>query len=344
MHPPRARWLLLSVVLLAGLAVAPATVVASSPLAPAAGYANLNSPSAHILLGSPLPQVEIQPAANASIAATLSLVYLLELAPTTSNPTHPQVVAEAAPETLAHFNGSISPDHTEVNLIATLPVLPAASPLWVNGTGVPQTTGVAQQAILDVNYSVATGSDGSPGVLVSWSVSGWPWTVPAGDELALEYVVQVIAGSGFETCTGTPTTSAPDSGCASQSLSTHQAVWGSALTALKGTGPAGSVVWVSWGRTVGSSEAQPATVNAGVYAESADASALVIAAPADGAAAVSGSTLFLLSSQPASTLVGALVGNLPAYGGAAALFAAAAATGIVLSRRRDRAIERELSG
>ena len=350
MHEPRGHWLPVAVVVLAGLAFLPAaaglsSASGSSPtpaLAAASGYANLNSPSGQIVLGSPLPQVEIQLGANPSMVATLSLDYLLELAPNVADPEHPQVVAVAAPETLAQFNGSITANHSAVRLLATLPVYPAYTPLWANGTSVPQTSAVAKQAILDVNYSVVPRSDGSPGVLVKWTVAGWPWVVSSGDELALEYVVQVVSGSGFETCTGTPADIVPASACASNSLGVQQAVWESGVTALKGTGPAGSAAWVTWDPTVGGSAAPSTAVSAGVYPEAMGTSDLVIAAAADGAEIVSGSTLFILS--PAVTgLVGTLVADLPAYGGAAALCAAAAATGIVLSRRRDRAIERELA-
>ncbi|MFZ0829678.1 MAG: hypothetical protein WAN40_00910 [Thermoplasmata archaeon] len=351
MHKPKGRWLLFAAVLLTASALVPMAVGAGSAsvpvipshLAAASGYANLNGPMAHILFGSPLPQVEIQPTANSTLAATLALDYLLELAPNVSNPAHPTVVAVAAPATLAKFNGTIPAGDSYVNLIATLPVYSAATSLWTDGTTVPKTTDVAQQAILDVNYSRASGSDGSPGVLVAWTVSGWPWAVPVGDELALEYVVQVASGAGFETCTGSPTAAVPDSGCAVQALSPHDAVWGSGLTALRGSGPSGSAAWVSWGQTVGGSAAGATTVTAGVYPESPGTSALVIAASADGAAAVSGSTLFLLSPGAVAGVVGTLVGDLPAYGGAAAIFVAAAGIGILWSRRRDRAIARELS-
>jgi hypothetical protein len=351
MQKPQSRWLPLAALLLAAATIVPAasaqlsaaSTAPSSHLTAASDYADLNSPSGHILFGSPLPQVEIQSAKNASLAATLALTYLLELAPNESNPAHPNVLAVAAPETLARFNGSIPPAVPWVNLIATLPVYRASTPLWSNGTSVAKAAESTQQAILDVNYSVASAPDGSPGVLVSWSVSGWPWVVPSGDELALEYQLDVVAGAGFETCTGAATTNAPSSNCAAESLSARAPVWGSGLTALRGSGPAGSVAWVSWGQTVGGSFSSAAPVNAGAYSQGPGDSALVIAALTDGAAAVAGATLFFLSPESASAVVGVLVGELPLYGGAAAIFAAVAGIGIVLSRRRDRAIARELS-
>lgn len=347
----RGRGLLFAVALIAVAALLPVAVGQASAtessvhslLVPAADYADLNSPQAHILFGSPLPQVEIEPTANTSLGALLSLDYLLELAPNTSNPAHPLVVAEAAPETLQHFNGSVSPVDSDINLIATLPVYPADTPLWSNGTSVPQTTHVPQQAILDVNYSVAAGSDGSPGVLLSWSVSGWPWAATSGDELALEYSLEVVSGLGFETCTGAPSDDAPAAACTSQSLVLHQAVWGSALTALKGSGPGGSEALVSWSTAVGGSAAPSTPVTAGAYLEQPGTSELVVAAAADGAGAISGSTLFLLWPGAVANVLAPLVGDLPIYGGAAGLFAVAAGVGIFASRRRDRTIARELS-
>lgn len=351
MRHPR-RWLLLAAVLIAASAVVPAAVL--SPSVPA--YASRSSvplesddlilnesPSGHILFGSPLPMVEVVSTSNASPAATLGLTHLLELAPNASAPSRPTVVAEAAPEALERFNGTVyngTPKY--FNLIATLPVYPANAVLWASGTDVAPAGDAASYAILDVNYSVATGSDGSPGVRISWTVSGWPWANPSGDELALEYVVQVYSGSGFETCTGAPSTEAPDATCATQALALGQPVWSSAFTALKGNGPGGSVAWISWGSQEGGSNPNVAPVSAGAYFEQPGTSALAIAAPADGAVSVAGSTLFLLSPGAVQSLA-PLVGNLPVYGGAAAVFGAAAIVGVLLSRRRDRAIARELA-
>ena len=355
MTAPRTRWVLLAAVLVATSTAIPAASLFSGPaVAPrlpsglSTESVNLNaSPNGHILFGSPLPVAEILASANGSPAATLGLNYLLELAPNASDPEHPTVVAEAAPEALLGFNWTVSYSGTPnyYNIIATLPVYPARTALWATGTTVLPMSPVAQQAILDVNYSVAIGPDGSPGVQISWNVAGWPWANPSGDDLALEYVVQVDSGSGFDTCSGAPSVDAPDAVCATEPLAIGQAVWSSALTALKGTGPSGSVAWVSWGSQVAGSDAKVAPVSAGAYFEQPGTSALVVAAPAPagGATSVSGSTLFLLSPGVVPSVVGPLVGDLLAYGGAAAVFATAAATGIVLTRRRDRQIERELA-
>jgi hypothetical protein len=307
---------------------------------------NLNaSPSGHILFGSPLPVAEILPTANGTPAATLGLTHLLEISPNASDPEHPRVVAEAAPETLARFNGTISYNGTPnyFNLIATLPVYPSTGDLFEAGSGVMPSSMASKPAILDVNYSVAAGSDHSPGVRISWAVSGWPWANPSGDELALEYAVEVQSGSGFATCSGAPSTDAPDASCTTEPLALGQAVWSSAFTALKGNGPSGSVAWVSWGLQVGGTGAGTTPVSAGAYFEQPGTTALVIAAAAGGAASVSGSTLFLLSPGAITSILAPLVGNLPAYGGAAAVFVAAAGLGIFFSRRRDRKIARELA-
>jgi hypothetical protein len=350
---PRIRWLLLAAASVAMLTILPA---AAGPLSAPAGPSrdqlsmvlaseNLNAPpTGHILFGSPLPVAKILPTSSSTLGATLGLDYLLEIAPNATDPEHPTVVAEAAPETLATFNGTPyngTPNY--YNLIATLPVFPAKTALWSTGTTILPTSDLAQQAILDVNYSVATGSDGSPGVLLSWAVSGWPWVNPASDELALEYVVQVDSGTGFQTCSGAPSTEAPDATCTTEPLDQGQAVWSSALTALKGNGPSGSEAWVSWSSTVGGSGTQARPVSAGAYFEEPGISALVIAAPDGGASSVMGSTLFLLSPGAVGGLITTIVGDLPAYGGAAAVSAAVAGTGIFLSRRRDRALAEELA-
>jgi len=351
---PRTRWLVLVAVVLAASLVAPAAASYSPAPAPPrqshltldSGGANLNAPpTGHILFGSPLPEAEILPTANASVGATLGLVHLLEIAPNVSEPEHPSVVAEAAPETLQHFNSTLSVQGTPnyFNLIATLPVYPVSTVLWTNGTSVPPTTDVAKQAILEVNYSVASGSDGSPGVLISWTVSGWPWANSSSDELALEYVVQIASGSGFETCSGAPSTQAPDATCPTEPLTIGQAVWSSSMTALRGQGPAGSVAWISWSSQVGGSAVASAPVSAGAYFEQPGTSALVIAAPAAGSSSVMGSTLFLLSPGTVVNLIAPVVGDLPAYGGAVAIFAVAAIVGVLFSRRRDLSIARELA-
>lgn len=353
MNDSRGRWLLVAAVLLAAATLLPSAAgQASSPasfapahLALASGYGDLsnpNVPGAQTVVGYPLPQVEILPTGNASIGASLAIAYLLELTPNASDPAHPTVVAVAAPETLERYNSTIYAG-TAIKLIATLPVYPANTPLWSNGTAIPQTVVVGKQAILEVNYSVATGSDGSPGVLISWSVSGWPWVASSGDELALEYVVQVVSASGFETCTGASSGNAPASGCASEPLLEHQSVWSSALTALRASGPVGSVAWVSWSPAVQASAPASTAVVVGAYLEQPGTSALVVAAPTDGAGAVSGSTLLFISPGGLAKLVGPLVGDLPIYGAALAGFAVAASMGVILSRRRDRSIAEELS-
>jgi len=353
MSGQRGHWLLLAAVLVAAVTLVPSVagqgtvpVIPTHPhLILASDYADLPAPKAQLLFGSPLPQVEILPTANTSLGATLGLVYVLEIAPNGSSAAHPLVVREAAPQTLQQFNGTISLHGASsyVNLVATLPVFPTQSSLWTNGTGIPPVTNVSKQAILDVNYSEATGSDGSPGVQLSWAVSGWPWAKPSGDELALEYIVQVVSGSGFQTCSSVPSTNAPGAACASQPLTTGEAVWGSSMTALKGTGPAGSVAWVSWNPQVSGPHDESTTVSAGAYLVKPGTSALAIAAPDDGAQAVSGTTLFLLAPGPVVGITPPLAGDLPVYGGAALIFAAVASVGILASRRRDRAIARELS-
>jgi hypothetical protein len=174
-------------------------------------------------------------------------------------------------------------------------------------------------------------------------VSGWPWVNPPGDELALEYVVQINAGTGFAYCTGAPSSDAPDATCPSEPLAQGQAVWNSSMTGLKGTGPDGSVAWVSWGSQVGGSVVPGTPETAGAYFEQPGTSALVIAAPDGGASSVTGSTLFLLSPGVVGQLAASLAGNLPVYGGAAGLFAVAAGLGVYLARRRDRAIARDLA-
>ena len=351
---PRTQWLLLAAVGVAAFTLLSAVTVSlpgpvSSPRLPlplAADSENLNaSPTGHILFGAPLPVAEILPTANGSPAATLGLNHLLEIAPNGTDPEHPTVVAQAAPEALATFNATpfTQGPPSYFNLIATLPVYPADSPLWTTGTTIPPATGTAKQAILDVNYSVATGSDGSPGVLISWTVTGWPWANPSGDELALEYVIQVDGGTGFNYCTGPTSTDAPSSTCSAEPLAQGQAVWSSSLSALKGDGPAGSVAWVSWSAQVTASDNPASPETAGAYFEEPGTSALAIAAPDGGASVVTGSTLFLLYPGTVSRAVAALAADWPAYGGAAVIFAVAAGSGIFLSRRRDRSIARELS-
>jgi hypothetical protein len=349
-----ARGMLWIAALVAAVTIVPAALgslsaaptASSSQLQLHPDYENFNaSPSGQIQFSSPLPVAEILPTAHPSVGATLGLNHLLEIAPNASDPEHPIVVAEAAPETLTKFNGTFSlqakPNY--LNLIATLPVYPAQTALWTSGTTIQPTSDIAQQAILDVNYSVTTGPDGSPGVLISWAVSGWPWANPSGDELALEYVVQINAGTGFAYCTGAPSSDAPDATCTSEPLAQGEAVWNTSLTALKGSGPDGSVAWISWGSQVGGSVVPGTPESAGAYFEMPGTSALLIAAPDGGASAVTGSTLFLLSPGIVGPLAASIVGNLPVYGGAAGLFAIAAGVGIFLARRRDRAISRDLA-
>lgn len=348
---PRAGWLALAAVLVAGCALIPAATGqtsvpvsgSSSHLTFASGLPDLNAPPrGQIVFGSPLPVAEILPTSNASLGATLGLNHLLELAPNASDPEHPTVVAEAAPESLQDFNSTFSLHGTPyLKLIATLPVYRADAKLWTNGTTVPAMSGTAQPAILEVNYSVASGSDDSPGVLITWAVSGWPWVNPTDDQLALEYVLQIESGSGFATCSGSPSTDAPDATCSTERLAPGEAVWSNGLTALKGDGPSGSEAWVSWSPQVSGSGAAFPAVTAGAYYEKPGTSVVAISAPAAGATYVEGATLFLLS--PGAALVATIVGDLPAYGGAAAAFALLAGIGIALSRRRNRAIARELA-
>lgn len=341
-----AAWVALAVGLTVLLPVA-GSLSSASPvplrlaLSPASDYASFGGSNAQILFGSPLPEVEIQSTANASYAATLGLPYLLELAPDLANPAHPSLVAVAEPETLQHFNGT--PASSYLSLVATLPVFPAAGILWSNGTDVAAAGEEYQQAILDVNYSLATGAGGAPGVQVSWSVSGWPWAATSGDQLALEFIVNVASGDGFKTCTGAATGAAPASACAAGSLHVGEPVWGSALSALRASGPAGLVAWVSWSPDVGGTVGPATPVTAGAYVESPSTSALVVESLTDEASAVSGSTLFLLAPAAVPHPLGPLVGDLPVYGGALAVSAAVVGVGLFAARRRDQAISRELT-
>lgn len=313
----------------------PLVVPADTP----ASYAELNASQLQVVFGSPLPAVALLPRSNASPGAVFEVDHLLEIHPNDSlAPDHPLVVAEAAPQTVHTFNTTVRTQAHPgyVQLSAALPVAPTLSTLWAPGGALDTIGPAVSTATLSLNYSLYTGADGSEGVLLAWSVTGWPWVAPAVDQLALEFDIAVPGATGFSACLGTPSADDPSAHCpTAAALANGSAVWPSDLSGLEVAGPNGSAAWVSWSP---SAAAAGASMGAGADLQSAGYVSLALVDPTPGASTFAGSALFLVSLPPGAAILGPVVADPAVYGGAIAGFAVASVAAVALYRRHDRAV------
>ena len=320
---------------------APAAQVATISQAPI----EINASTVRVSFAASLPSVELLPRVNSSWGAVLQLDSLLEIRPNSTNPGHPTVVTAAAPEALRAFNGTIvhAGSSSYVSLAAALPVRLVGSALWNSSTPL-RADGplLANVSILQVNYTLINGTDGSEGVLLSWAVSGWPWFDPTHDDLALEYELDLVAGTNFEVCAQAPGTANPDStSCPSRPIGENQEVWDSNFSNLKGNGPEGAVASVGWGSEA-LAGASAVDVTAGAYVTAPGTTRLVLAASNEGSPSFAGTTVFLLSLPAASVPLATVAADPAVYGGALAASGAIAAAGIAVYRRRNRSVLEEL--
>ncbi len=336
-----------AVLLLAGLPLlgggSRAAATHPSGVAPTGYYTEIDSGSIRVLFGAPLPTVEILSRSNASYGAQLVLQQLLEIAPNSGDPSHPFVVSAAAPQALQRFNGTLGNGSgtSYVSFIAALPVRIAGTTLWSSSGSLGVSGAQISIAVLEVNYTLVAGVQGSQGVLLSWSVAGWPWLHAGADQLALEYQVELVSGNGFAACsTGTAQHPGPGTRCPASGISVGQIVWNSSLSALQEVDSAGPAAWVGWGANVLGANGTTAPVDAGAYHEESNSTSLVIASPAGGSSAVTGTTIFLLTFPVGA--VGTIVGFPLVYGAVGAASAAVAVGGIAGYRRRDRALRQRL--
>jgi hypothetical protein len=355
------------VVVLIALAVGATSVLAadppdSSPLgAPASSAASLHpsisntcstvvsSTVVRVEFQSCLPRVEILPWANASWGVVLQLDNLLEIRESPTSMGHPAVVSVAAPELLqGGFNGTIGHygGRDWVGLVAALPVQVVNGSLW-NGSQAFTSIGSSSYpggsyAVLAVNYSLVNGTDGSQGVLLSWTVSGWHWTNALSDQLAIEYELDFTPGARFEACPAAPTLTGSVASCSGgRVLGVGAEVWDSNLSTFRAVEPSGAVASVGWGSSIHAAGTS-VPVTAAAFVPAANSGHLVLAANAGGASYVSGSTTFLFSLPPAVAHVAQLFVQPIPYGIALAVSVASAAGAIVAYRRHERNVLEQL--
>ncbi|HUI38705.1 MAG TPA: hypothetical protein VLY85_03635, partial [Thermoplasmata archaeon] len=277
---------------------------------------------------------------NSSIASDLSVDQILEVSAATGTP---RVVAVAFPANLQSFNGSTPAGATlPFDLTAGLAVLPANASLWAGPGATVQPIGAPLgTARLDINYSAEPSSQPGAGVVLNWSVSGWPW-ISVTDLLGIQLGMSTPSGTGFVACSD-GSHGAVSSDCPGTGLAPGGTIWTSSVTGVDdGTGN-GSAATVAWTSTLEADTGTRAPVTAGVFAQSPTTGHLLLAAPAGGARQVAGSIRFALLSPtlpvPAPLLVH---GETGWFAGSLVAFAAAGSLGWWGYRRRSDRLEREL--
>jgi hypothetical protein len=294
-----------------------------------------------VIFPSTLPQFDLVDASNSSLGAVLEGDGILELG--AGGLPHPTLVAEAFPMQQAAFNSTraASPTSGPVFETASLGVRSVGVSLW-SSTGLSAYLGATVgSATLFLNYTVLP--EGA-GIAVAWSVVGWPW-VASDDLLALELHLALTPGTGVTPCTGPSTPGNLPATCAAAPIPTDGIAWDPTITSVVASGPAGDSAALSWNPSTTTSSGTSSGMIVGTFAPVSSSADVVLATPADGAARLSGALSFSLFPPagpavplPPPTLHGAVDPYLLAAVGSAAF----AAAGILLYRRRERAIRNEL--
>lgn len=314
----------------------PAAVVAASPSARVMvePWSQYDTGRVNVVYPSALPLVELIQDANSSLAASLGISAIYEIAPG-GLPT-PTVVAAAFPATATAFNGS--PDAGSAgapfSMFANLAVYPVNVSLWTPGVALGPTAGPLGSASLAVAFSPTTGSSRTAGVTVNWTVSGWPWSA-SNDLLALAFSFGYATSDNLTACRGSPVLSPLLPPCTGSPVGSAQAVWGSSYTALESGGGRGLDAVVSWSPSVAYGIAA-APVTMGALATNPGAGDLLLMSPGAGAGPAAGSLSFALVAPTTVGLPALVTGDLLVYGLSVAALGAAALGGVLAYRRRDR--------
>jgi hypothetical protein len=303
----------------------------------------------NVIFEGPVPSVSLYQDVNASVAASLAIDGILEIAPPVNG--HPAVVAEALPLALAYFNGTPPANQRgpwSFSLSADLSVFSVDSALWnSSATSPPATHGPAIGVIqLVVHYLVVPGPNGTGAVAIGWTVSSWPW-VSDSDYLVVEAHFVMSPTNQLLVCSRTSslTISAPP--CQGTALSplSGAPIWNPSSASIEEdnqSGPTAAISWSSSLVTMGANGLAP-RVTTGVLATSPGAGELVMGGPAHGASSVGGNiTLALIGPLKALPSPAVIVGETMPYIAALAVFGGAACVGLWAYRRSDRRARDEL--
>jgi hypothetical protein len=332
------------VLLLPGLSLAahgPTTISALRPGPQNASWASYPSGGIQVIFPSTLPQVNLVDASNSTLGAVLQVDGILELQ--AGGLPHPTIVAAAFPMELARFNSTPTANASDaaVSQVASLDVHNVGASLW-SSSGVATYLGAEiGSAALFLNYTVLPSASG---IAIQWSVVGWPWASPT-DLLALELHLGLTQGGGVTPCTGTPTPGALPATCANAPIPTNGITWDPTITSVVASGPYGDSAALAWNPSTTSSGSAISGMVVGTFAPWNSAADVVLAAPADGSASLSGALSFSLFPPPApipapppAVLRGEVLPYVAVLVGSALL----AGLGVGLYRRRERRIRDEL--
>ncbi len=342
--PPAARSSVAAIGLLALLLLTPA--FASGDPSVLTGFPGYNSGRMTVFFPDSAPTVALEPAAPGAAAAVLSITAVVEIAPA-ENADHPLVVAAATPLGGTPFdenaNGSGAGTFS-LGIGGSMLVRPVGVPIWT-GTGVVSPNGsaapVSGTAELYVAYALTTPSATAQGLDLSWSISGWPWRSST-DRLGLELTFRVSQATGFDACVTSPVLPGAGSGgapCAGSALSPGGIVGNStAVTSLAATTPTGAAAEFAWGPTA----APDGALRAGAYYAGPGTADLLLTAPPNGSAPVTGEGRIVIAAPPLPGAPATLRGVPGAYAAALAASSALGAAALLGYRRRDRRLRERL--
>jgi hypothetical protein len=311
------------------------TPISASPLLPV-GLASYDTGKVIVAFPSTLPRVHLYTDQNSSVGATLDFAQVVEIGSVASG--SPPPVAAAFPQTLAGFNGSGTPTSpaSPFAFTATLAVEPVrGSALGPNASlsvaGAP--IGVANVRIA---YNLTTTNPALGGVVVHWSVTGWPWVNPH-DLLAVVFTLSNSMNHPFVNC---PASMAAGTPCQATPVPVGSIHWNAGLSGVEA--PAGNDSEAELGVNTTGSSAAGAAVNDGLYVPTNGTVDLLIAAPAQSGGDVGGSMTFALVTNFGPLHLDVLQGVPVAYLGTAAAGAAVAVGSVLGYRRRERRLLNEL--
>jgi hypothetical protein len=311
------------------------TPISAGPLAPGS-LASYDTGKVSVVFPSTQPRVHLYQDTNVSVGATLDFVQVVEIGSVASGA--PPPVAAAFPLALASFNGTGAPTSpsSSVAFTATLSVVPVqGAALGANASlsvvGLPLGT-----ASVRVAYDLTATNPATGGVVVRWSVSGWPWVNPA-DLLAVVFTLTSSVHHPFVAC---PVTASPGAACAGSPVPVGSTRWNTGLTGVQAAYGNGSIAEIGVNAT--EHTGVPPVVDDGLYAPSNGTVELLIASPVQGGSGVGGSMTFALVTAFGPLHINLLRGMPAVYLGTLGLGAAAAVGAIVAYRRRERRVRDEL--
>ncbi|MCI4349923.1 MAG: hypothetical protein L3K15_00170 [Thermoplasmata archaeon] len=311
------------------------TPISAEPLSPGS-LTSYDTGKVSVVFPSTQPRVHLYQDANTSVGATLDFVEVVEIGAVGSGA--PPPVAAAFPLALASFNGTGAPTAPGAPLAftATLGVVPVqGAAIGSNASLVVVGTAIGTASVR-IAYNLTATNPATGGVVVHWSVAGWPWVHP-GDLLGVVFSLTNSVHHPFVAC---PAAAAAGSACGGTTVAAGTTQWNTGLTGVEAAYGNGSVAEV--GVNASESFGGAPVVDDGVYAPSDGAVELLIAAPAHDGTPVGGTMTFALVTS-FGPLHSALLRGMPAVFVGTIALGAVGASGLVWAyRRRERRVRAQL--